>query len=72
MLLETIDRKIKREMEVCKMAEEPPTFGIHVKPSDPLWSSIKEKKEFLMDGNRCKVVQEIDIGENTWFIFEIL
>ena len=54
------------------MSNEPIYYGIAIKLSDPLWKEIKENKTFFLDKKECKVTQEIDIGENTWFIFEIL
>ncbi|MEL9999310.1 MAG: hypothetical protein QXG55_04840 [Thermoplasmata archaeon] len=72
MILETKNKKIKREIEICKMSNEPAYYGIAIKLSDPLWKEIKENKTFFLDKKECKVTQEIDIGENTWFIFEIL
>ncbi|MBD6955404.1 MAG: hypothetical protein ACP5G5_02615 [Thermoplasmata archaeon] len=70
MILSSKDGKYKREVNPCRMAEEPLTFGIPIKLSDELWRILKEDKEFILDGKLCKIVQEIDIGENTWFIFE--
>jgi hypothetical protein len=70
--LKTKNKEIERDVNPCKMAEEPPTYGIPLKISDNLWPIIKEEKEFYLEGKKCKVLQEIDIGENTWFIFEIL
>ncbi len=72
MKLEDKNKKIKREVEICKMSEEPPYYGIPLKLSDPLWKEIKDDKIFYLDNKECRVVQELDVGENTWFIFEIL
>jgi len=63
--------EIKTEMDYCVMSEDPIKFGIGIKITDPLWTKIKKEKKFLFDHIEAKITDEIDIGDRTWFIFEL-
>ncbi len=70
MVLIEIDND-KVEKNYCIMSEEPIKFGVGIKITEPIWTKIKKEKKFLFDKNEAYVTEEIDIGDSTWFIFEL-
>jgi len=55
--------------QVCKMSDEPLKFAIGIKITEDLWRDLKESKEFKAEEIECKITDEIDIGDTTWFVF---
>ncbi|MEM0163746.1 MAG: hypothetical protein QXV94_04410 [Thermoplasmata archaeon] len=43
-------------------------IGIGIKPSEEIWSAIKQTKKFTMNNINYTVSQELDIDDETWFI----
>ncbi len=55
---------------ICKMSDEPIKFGFGIKISEEIWRELKENKEFKAGEIKCKITDEIDVGNMTWFVFE--
>ncbi len=55
--------------QVCKMSDEPLKFAIGIKITEDIWRDLKESKEFKAEDIECKITDEIDIGDTTWFVF---
>ncbi len=51
------------------MSDEPLKFGFGIKITEDLWRDLKESKEFKTEDMDCKITDEIDIGDTTWFVF---
>ncbi len=60
----------------AKFSETPFHIGVGFKPAEEPWTLLKEKKkcEIIFEGVRREgvVKQEVDVGERTWFILEVL
>ncbi len=54
---------------VCRMSDEPLKFGFGIKITEEIWGELKEKKDFKVGEIYCKITDEIDVGDRTWFIF---
>ncbi|MGC8496713.1 MAG: hypothetical protein ACP5NL_01750 [Thermoplasmata archaeon] len=52
--------------KIVKFSER--TVGIGIKPSEEIWSAIKQTKRFTINNINYKVSQELDIDDETWFI----
>jgi hypothetical protein len=54
--------------KVVKFSEK--KIGIGIKPSEKIWSAIKQTKKFTIKNIEYIVLQELDIDDETWFISE--
>ncbi len=52
--------------KIVKFSEN--KIGVGIKPSEEIWSAIKQTKKFTMNNINYKVSQELDIDDETWFI----
>lgn len=52
--------------KIVKFSEK--KIGIGIKPSEKIWSAIKQTKKFTIKNISYTVLQELDIDDETWFI----
>ncbi len=57
------------EREIIKFSENPAYFGVGFKVGSEEWKTFKENDYLLLDGEKFKINQHIDVGDYTWFLF---